>query len=295
MLAMACVAVPRVLACAALAAVASGCASLGVVDDGTSVSWGKANRGGIANPARLPDDGDAYRVPARWSERGLRYGTDELVDLVIQVSRRIAMTWPDARMTVADLSPERGGRSRWHRSHQSGRDVDLVFFATDLAGRPVELEQMRRFGGDGVSIDDAELAEPRVVFDVPRNWSMVRAVVEHPGAAVQHVFVYEPLAQLMLDHARTIGEPESVVERARQLLKQPGDTAPHDDHLHVRILCSPADRAYGCRDYGTYVPPTKKLPKAGLVAWGAWPSPIQQLVFSPMPAMLALVGLPILP
>jgi penicillin-insensitive murein endopeptidase len=282
------------IACAIAVVAAAGCASLGVVDDGTSISWGKANGGGIANPARLPDGGDGFRVPSEWADRGNRYGTDELVDLIIQVSRRVAMDWPAARVTVADLSPKRGGPSRWHRSHQSGRDVDLVFFVTDPAGRNVDLEKMRRFGPDGVSIDDADVKGPSLRFDVARNWALVRAIIEYPGAPVQHVFVYEPLAVMMLDHARAIEEPTPIIERARQLMKQPGDSAPHDDHFHVRILCSPADHAYGCRDYGSYTPATKKMPKLGLVSWGGWPTPLRGLILAPMPAMLALVGLPIL-
>jgi penicillin-insensitive murein DD-endopeptidase len=204
------------------------------------------------------------------------------------------VTWPGAEVTVADLSPPRGGPSRWHRSHQSGRDVDLVFFVTDVAGRPFPLEEMRRFSPHGVSKDDAAVQGPRVLFDVARNWTLVRALVEHPGAPVQAIFCYEPLAVMMLDHARAIGEPESVVDRARLLLRQPGDSAPHDDHLHVRIPCSEADRAYGCRDYGILEPPTKKLPKLGMIAWATWPAPLRQLVIAPMPAMLAMVGLPIL-
>jgi penicillin-insensitive murein endopeptidase len=282
----------RVIAAVAAAAViaGSGCAALGVVDDGTSISWGKANRGTIINPARLPDDGDGYRVPKRWSERGIRYGTDELVDLIVQVSRRFALVWPDSRVTIADLSPLRGGPSKWHRSHQSGRDVDLVFFATDETGRPVDLEDMHRFDAEGRSLGGT----PRLIFDTPKNWSLVRAIVEHPGAPVQHVFVYEPLTQRMLDHARAIGEPEAIIDRARELLKQPGDSAPHDDHFHVRILCSPGDYAYGCRDYGIFVASTKKLPELGSVVWGAWPSLLKHMVLAPTSAMLAVAGLPVL-
>jgi penicillin-insensitive murein DD-endopeptidase len=280
----------RLLALAALAVTASsGCASLGVVDDGTSISWGKANGGTILNPQRLPDEGDGYRVPKRWSERGVRYGTDELIDLIVQMSRRFALDWPGARVTIADLSPRRGGPSQWHRSHQSGRDVDLVFFMTDDKGTPVLPEDMHHFDAEGVA-----LGNPKLLFDTPKNWSVVRAIVEHPGAPVQHVFVFEPLAQRMLDHAREIGEPEAIIDRARELMKQPGDSAPHDDHMHVRILCSPADHAYGCRDYGTFIAPTKKLPELGQVVWGGWPSLLRHMVLAPTQAMLALAGVPVL-
>lgn len=281
-----------VFASVALASV-SGCAALGVVDDGTSVSWGKANGGGITAPVRLPDEGEGYRVPARWRDRGLRYGTDELVDMIIAVSRRVAAQHDGARVTVADLSPRRGGPSAWHRSHQSGRDVDLVFFVTDVSGRSYDLEDMRRFGPDGATVDDHRVGGPRLLFDVERNWALVRAMVEHTASEVQRVFIFEPLAQLLLDHARAAGEPEAVIARARALMAQPGDSAPHDDHFHVRILCSASDRPYGCRDYG--LPPfDKKVTKPGVLAWAGVPAPYQRVLLAPMPAMLALVGLPIL-
>jgi penicillin-insensitive murein endopeptidase len=190
---------------------------------------------------------------------------------------------------VADLSPKRGGASKWHRSHQSGRDVDLVFFMIDDTGKLVDPEDMHHFDASGVA-----KSIPTLHFDTKRNWSLVRAIAEHPGAPVQHIFVYEPLAQMMLDHARLIGEPEAIIDRARALMKQPSDSAPHDDHLHVRILCSPADHAYGCRDYGTFAPPTKKLPELGLVVWGAWPTTLKAMVLGPVPPMFALAGVPVL-
>jgi penicillin-insensitive murein endopeptidase len=273
----------------AIALCATGCAALGVIDDGTSVSWGKPNRGGIINPVRLPDDGDGYRVPSRWSERGLRYGTQELVDLVVSISRRVAMDSPETRVTVADLAWERGGPSQWHRSHQSGRDVDIVFFVTDAAGRHVDPEDMRHFDADGVVIGEGD----KQLFDTARNWMLVRAIIEYQGTPVLRVFIYDPLKQMLLDHARAIGEPEWLIARAAELLRQPADSAKHDDHMHVRIMCSPEDAAFGCEDYGQFEMPTKKLPKLGALAWATWSRPMRQLLDQPMPAMLSLAGFPI--
>jgi hypothetical protein len=62
--------------------------------------------------------------------------------------------------------------------------------------------------------------------------------------------MYEPIARRLIEHAEQTGEPEAVIARARRTLKQPGDSARHDDHLHVRVYCSAADRAYGCVDIG---------------------------------------------
>ncbi|MEO8214535.1 MAG: hypothetical protein ABI560_15140, partial [Myxococcales bacterium] len=34
------------------------------------------------------------------------------------------------------------------------------------------------------------------------------------------------------------------------IIRQPSDSEPHDDHMHVRIYCDPNDRALGCSDHG---------------------------------------------
>ena len=39
-------------------------------------------------------------------------------------------------------------------------------------------------------------------------------------------------------------------EAVRIALKQPGDSARHDDHMHVRVYCSKSDREFGCVDMG---------------------------------------------
>ena len=63
---------------------------------------------------------------------------------------------------------------------------------------------------------------------------------------MQWVFMYEPIAAKLIEHATKIGEPEAVIARARKTLKQPGDSARHDDHIHVRVYCTERDRRYGC-------------------------------------------------
>jgi penicillin-insensitive murein endopeptidase len=78
----------------------------------------------------------------------------------------------------------------------------------------------------------------------------VKEIVTAPEARVQWIFMYEPIAAKLIEHATRIGEPEAVIARARQTLKQPGDSARHDDHLHVRVYCTDRDRQFGCIDIG---------------------------------------------
>jgi penicillin-insensitive murein endopeptidase len=87
-------------------------------------------------------------------------------------------------------------------------------------------------------------------FDVARNWALVRALLEEPRIEVQYLFINERLKQTLLDYARAHGEEPSLLDRADALLHQPGDSLPHDDHLHVRIFCSNDDRYFGCSDRG---------------------------------------------
>lgn len=232
--------------CAALLVVAAGCAELGLVPDGTSVSVGKPSNGYLVDAKRLPDRGEGYRTQEVWRARGNRYGTDELLDLITGVGRRMAREVTGVKLVVADLSSQGGGAARaWHRSHQSGRDVDLVYYMRGADGKPWEADAMRVFGPDGVAKDGSGIS-----IDVPRTWLLVKNIVSAPEARVQWVFMFEPIAAKLLDHARQIGEPEALIARARQTLKQPGDSARHDDHLHVRVYCADRDRPFGCVDIG---------------------------------------------
>jgi penicillin-insensitive murein endopeptidase len=238
----------RALYCAVVAAVVfgAGCAELGVVSDNTSISVGKPNHGYLIDGARLPDHGEGYTTRDLWILRDNRYGTDELVDLVTGVARRMASRIKDVKIVVADMSSKGGGGSfEFHRSHQSGRDVDLLYYMRDAAGKPFEPDAMHKFDAQGRASDGSGL-----VVDVPRTWQLVKELVAAPEAPVQYIFMYEPIAVLLCEHAKKVGEPDDVIARVRKALRQPGDSARHDDHMHVRVYCSSSDRAYGCVDIG---------------------------------------------
>jgi hypothetical protein len=89
-----------------------------------------------------------------------------------------------------------------------------------------------------------------ITLDVPRTWALVKELLTARAAYVQFIFMYAPIAERLIDYARANGEPETVIARAMKTLKQPGDSAPHNDHLHVRVYCAQNDRMYGCVDIG---------------------------------------------
>ena len=226
----------------------AGCAELGTITDGTSISVGKPSGGYLIDGVRIPDEGDGFCTREVWKGRNNRYGTDELIDLVTQVAKRMHKRFKDVRIVVADLSGRTGGGAgawQFHRSHQSGRDADLLYYMRDANGQPFEPDAMHQFNARGYARDGSGLR-----VDVARTWALVKELVDAPEAPVQYIFMYEPIAQMLIDHAKEKGEPMDVIVRVRKALKQPGDSAKHDDHMHVRVYCAPADREYGCIDIG---------------------------------------------
>ena len=75
-----------------------------------------------------------------------------------------------------------------------------------------------------------------------RNWALVKALVLDRKAPVSHVFIYAPLRRRLLLYAISTDEPASVIRRASEIMSQPGDSLPHDDHMHVRIACSAGEQ-----------------------------------------------------
>ncbi len=238
------------LAALALPLALAGCTQFAFVDDGTSVSWGLTNDGVLINGARLPTRGEDYWMPPRWAARGLHYGTDELASLVIYASREVAAEKPGPPLGVGNLSPRGGGPSRWHGSHQSGRDVDLLFYARAEGGERVALTEMVNFDEDGEARYPPAGEGAVVHFDVERNWLLVRSLVSNPIVPLQWIFVAEHLKDMMLAHAIAEGEPLGLILKASYILHQPTNAPPHADHFHVRTFCPVSDRSLGCRHRG---------------------------------------------
>jgi len=210
---------------------------------------------------------DAAGVSVGWVERGLlwrgmdaapkdsdletsgrrdrRFGSGSMVGILRRAQERLDAELPGTRIRLADVSAEHGGWMDKHRSHKSGRDADIQFFIASLGGRPVRNPGFIRFDRNGAG----ELKEHVYRFDTERNWALVRALLEDPEAEVQWVFVSRGLKALLLERALETGEDPRLVARAANVLHQPGDSNVHDDHFHIRVYCTAAERAVGCMDH----------------------------------------------
>ena len=220
---------------------------------------GSHSKGALLGGVALPFEGSGYRIHSDWRPRDHRYATEEVAIWLTKVFRKVARDTPGTVAYLGDISARRGGATAKHRSHASGRDVDIFFLASDRAGRPLpEQAGMFHFGNDGRAerwslgrrIRGGIPPVPDARFDAPRNWALVREMLSTSGVEVQWIFADQSLAALMLAEAEREGTPPEILAQAKALLHQPTDSQAHDDHMHVRLFCDPTDRSFGCSDRG---------------------------------------------
>jgi penicillin-insensitive murein endopeptidase len=205
-------------------------------------SVGMPHHGVVTGAVPMPKKGPGFVL---FRDDGVRFGTPSLVATVRSAAAEVARSRPGSPpLVVGDLSEEHGGRTERHRSHRSGRDVDLLFFVTTPAGVPVRSPGFVKFGPDGLA--ETPTKGKFVRLDVDRTWLLVKALIEAPDSDLQWIFVSRPVEGLLTEHARALGEDPELVWIAETVMQQPSDSAVHDDHMHVRVACSPAEAVAGC-------------------------------------------------
>ncbi len=244
------------LALAALTAL-PGCVGIFASAGGGSLSWGTHAHGALLGAVALPVEGDGYQVHPSWRARGRSFAIEEFVGGLRRAFARVEQAAPGSVAYVGDLSLRRGGDSSMHRSHESGRDVDIFFYAVDGEGNPLtNLPAMLRFAADGTAVAWSSAGRPiheplpAGHLDLRRTWALLAALLSEASVEVQWIFIHQPLADLLLQEAAKEKADPALVARAREILHQPTDARPHDDHMHVRVFCPVQDRGFGCVDKG---------------------------------------------
>jgi penicillin-insensitive murein endopeptidase len=212
-------------------------------------SVGMPHSGVQTAPVELPVRGEGF---VRFRPRSSNYwGNPRLTQAIVDVSARVAAKLPGgAPLVVGDLSARRGGKIPGHRSHRTGRDVDFLFYTTTPSGAAVRSPGFIPFDADGLARLHGDNVSSYVRLDVERQWLLVKELLTHPEIGVQFIFVSRDIEALLIDYALAKGENLSLVWQAETVLLQPGDSAPHDDHIHVRIACSPEEAVMGCEGGG---------------------------------------------
>jgi penicillin-insensitive murein DD-endopeptidase len=232
-----------------------------------STSIGGPSTGRIEGAVPLPDEGPGFVHNVK-RPYGARFGSVELVQIIMRAAANVADNIPDSMLVVNDLGLAEGGPIREHGSHQAGRDVDILFYSLDAKGKPLR--------SVGVPIDPKaegtdfkDLKDPRddqpVKLDAKRTWRFAAELIEVADVHLQRIFIVEHVRTMLLEEAARVHAPKAVVQRFSDITCQP--ETPHDDHMHVRLFCTPEDMARGCLDS----PPVYPYRTATLSALGLTP------------------------
>ena len=221
-------------------------------DREASVSVGTITDGRLVNGRLLPLPSLTYRLLPSTAKRGYLYGTDELIALIEDAAATFHADQKE-QLVVGNVGRRGGGDIRQSVSHNNGRDFDLGFCYRTARGKryrarklvPLDRKGKSSWGG-GQTLDAA------------CTWSIIKALLTSDVAEVQYIFISEPLKRLLIEHAREAREPGDLILEARARLLEPPRSAPHDDHLHVRIFCSVTDLTQGCVDDGPRHPDAER-------------------------------------
>jgi penicillin-insensitive murein endopeptidase len=244
---------------------------------------GAPNLGVQTDAVELPISGPGF---VRYRPLGTHhFGRPRLVAALTRVARELSESDPLAPpLVIGDLSAKTGGKIDGHQSHRSGRDVDILYQYLTPSGARVEAPGFIRVEADGL----ARIPEDGHILrlDVEHEWRLVKALVTAPEIGVQFMFASRNVEALLVDYALARGEPLDVVLHAQSVMWQPGDSMPHDDHIHLRIACSVEETLAGCTGGGPYwdwlppLPPPVPLDDGRLALLIAEDPPLLPLPFT---------------
>jgi penicillin-insensitive murein endopeptidase len=238
----------------AAAAVLAGAPSLGCfgtpspLAPGLAGSVGWPHHGVQTGAVELPQSGDGF---VRYRSQGGHYwGQPALVNGIIQAAQRVQQELPGgAPLVVGDLSAQHGGRIARHQSHRSGRDVDLLWYVTTPGGKPLQNPSFAHLGRDGMA---RVPGKGYVRLDVARQWLLIKTLLSSEQLEVQWLYSSSVVEALVIRHASAEGEADELIHRASVVMQEPADGLSHDDHMHLRIACSPEARVRGCEGGGPH-------------------------------------------
>ena len=190
--------------------------------------------GRLQHASELPA-GDGYLI--RRPERA--YGTQATVELTLRAIRDTLDEFPDEHvLAIGDISARSGGTVTQHRSHQSGRDIDVgLFYLEQPAGYPASF----------IRASEANL-DCAATFKLLENFL---ATGDEDGG-VQAIFldfdVQGILYRWALDHGVSAGRLARIFQypHGRDSFQGLVHHEPnHDNHMHVRFQCPNGDAS--CR------------------------------------------------
>ena len=195
-----------------------------------SQAVGRPNSGRLVNGEQLgPGPGYYRRRPH------LAWGTNETI---INLTQAIAKVRASIRglhdIAIGDLSAKTGGRLPPHKSHQSGRDVDIGFWFTNQP----------KGGPQGF------ISGIKHPLHIAANWAFIEALAgkTSKSSKVEYIFLDYRIQARLYRYAKRRGVPKKRLDwlfqfpRGRRAMRGViRHTKGHDDHYHIRFKCPPGD------------------------------------------------------
>ncbi len=213
-----------------------------------SMSLGKPNAGALVNGVQMPA-GERWEIVS-----DLRaWATQETIDYLVTAVDAVHEAHPGAhKLSIGHLSKEKGGRLYPHRSHQSGRDIDIGYYYV-----PEKAEWYR--------------PATKQTLDFARSWALVKAFVVRTD--VEMIFMDRSVQKMLKAYALSLGEDPTWLDSIFQYKSRHQEpivrhTYGHKTHLHVRFY-NPRAQTLGVRAYDALVKNKLIRPRNYLVPYKA--------------------------
>lgn len=184
-------------------------------------SVGRPDRGRIANAAQLPINGGLYTV----RNPDHSWASSHAIALLTRAIQEFRTTGFSGEVVVQDMSRKNGGRFRPHRSHQSGRDVDVRLpLRSELPAGTIPTEAHH--------------------VDWDATWALMHAMLG--TGRVRFIFLSRPRQKQLYEAALRAGVSKDALATLLQFPHR-SKTAVirhsrgHTKHFHVRFACGPEE------------------------------------------------------
>jgi murein endopeptidase len=162
------------------------------------------------------------------------WGASHAVDQIERALESVRDRFPDAHtLAIGDMSARDGGAITEHRSHQSGRDIDIGLYFTKVPDD---------YPSSFVSANED--------LDLRKTWALVQAFAKtaDESTGVQAIFLDFGVQGRLYKWARAHDVPRGYLDALFQYPHGRGASEGlirhephHDDHMHVRFKCAPDD------------------------------------------------------
>jgi murein endopeptidase len=194
-----------------------------------SRSLGTADDGALDGGRCLKEVGPGF-IHLNGKKDGASCATDETVNLLMFAIGEVLREYPDtAPVVIGGLSRPGGGPLRPHKSHTSGRDADLGYYA--LRNRPL------------AGFDDL----PPTAIDFDKTFFLMANLIA--TGRVSHIFVNYSLQPGLYDAAKAMGYDD---RQLAWIFQYPAGrkaktgivrhSKGHQRHWHVRFVCPVGDK-----------------------------------------------------